>query len=229
MSQAGACNHAKECRNGGFTLRKLRLHLSLGALLSTCLFLTSPASAQSPDAVVPPAIPAAAPSEAPTGRLLPGGTTVTVALLEAISSGTAHEGDQIGIVARKAVRVNGSILIAEGANGHATVTSVEGSGGNGSGGKLAISIDWIDAVDGGKVKLTQTNHASESGDTKGAASTATIATYLLLGPLGLFAHNFVHGRDATIDTKKNFTVFVDHDVYIKDAVADQGSDQFAPR
>lgn len=149
--------------------------------------------------------------------------------MEAVSSATAHEGDQIGIIAKKPVKVNGNVLIAEGATGHATVTSVEGSGSNGSGGKLAISIDWIDAVDGGKVKLTQTNHASESGDKKGASSTATIATYLLLGPLGLFAHNFVRGREVTIDTKRTFVVFTDHDVYIKDAVIDQSSDQYAPR
>ena len=81
-------------------------------------------------------------------------------------------------------------------------------------GKLGITIDWVYAVDGGKIKLSQTNHASESGDTKGASSTATIATYLLLGPLGLFAHNFVHGKDVTIATKQSFVVFVDHDVHL---------------
>ncbi len=36
----------------------------------------------------------------------------------------------------------------------------------------------------------------------------------MLGPLGLFAHNFVRGRDMTIDTKQVFKVFVDHDVHV---------------
>jgi hypothetical protein len=150
----------------------------------------------------------------PTGEDLVGGTTVTVSLVEPLSSATATEGDQVAIVVRKPVVINGYLFIAEGANGHATVTSVEHSGGNGSGGKLAFSIDWVYAVDGGKIKLSTTNHASENGDTKGASSTATIASYLLLGPLGLFAHNFVHGRDVTMTPKQTFVVFVDHDVYL---------------
>jgi hypothetical protein len=166
--------------------------------------------------VTVPSAPAspAAPATTIAGELLPGGTTVTVSLVEPLSSTTAEEGDQIAIVVRKPVVVDGYLFIPEGANGHATVTSVEHSGGNGSGGELALTIDWVYAVDGGKIKLSQTNHASESGDTKGASSTATILSYLVLGPLGLFAHNFVHGKDATIPTKKTFVVFVDHDVHL---------------
>jgi hypothetical protein len=212
-------------------LIRVGLSRASSAFLAIGLFLTTGAVAQTPEAAeTPAAAPTASPSAIPAGRLLPGGTTVVVALLEQISSATAHEGDQIGIIAKKPVLVRGTVLIAQGAVGHATITSVEGSGNNGSGGKLSMAIDWIDAVDGGKVKLTQTNHASESGDSKGAASTAAIATYLLLGPLGLFAHNFVRGRDVTIDTKRTFTVFVDHDVYIKDAVVEEKSeDPYAPR
>jgi hypothetical protein len=156
----------------------------------------------------------ASPAPSPIGEDLLGGTTVMVSLAEPISSATAEVDDQIAIVVRKPVVVKGYLFIAAGANGHATVTSAEHSAGNGSGGKLAFTIDWVYAVDGGKIKLSQTNHASETGDTKGASSTATIATYLLLGPLGLFAHNFVHGKDVTITPKQNFVVFVDHDVYL---------------
>ena len=156
----------------------------------------------------------ASPAPSPTGEDLLGGTTVTVSLVEPVSSATADVDDQIAIVVKKPVVIKGYLFIAAGANGHATVTSVQHSGGNGSGGKLAITIDWVYAVDGGKIKLSQTNHASETGDTKGASSTATIATYLLLGPLGLFAHNFVHGKDVSINPKQNFVVFVDHDVYL---------------
>lgn len=147
--------------------------------------------------------------------LLPAGTPVVVSLGETVSSATATVDDQIGIVVKKAVVMGGMVVVPLGAGGHATVTSVEHAGSNGSGGKLALSVDWVYSADGGKIKLSQTNHASENGDSKGAASTATIASYLLLGPLGLFAHNFVRGRDVTIDTKKTFTVFVDGDVHVQ--------------
>jgi hypothetical protein len=173
----------------------------------------APPDAQATNDASSVALPAV-PTPAPTGEDLRGGTTVTVSLLEPLSSANADVDDQIAIIVRKPVVLNGYLFIAAGANGHATVTTAEHSAGNGSGGKLAFTIDWVTAVDGGKIKLSQTNHASETGDTKGASSTATIATYLLLGPLGLFAHNFVHGKDVTVTTKQNFVVFVDHDVYL---------------
>jgi hypothetical protein len=196
--------------------------------MSSALLLSPMANAQTDSGGAVPAsssaaphssdLPAASvvPTAAPTvvGELLPGGTTVTVSLVEPLSSSNASVDDQVAVVVRKPVIVNGYLFIAQGANGHATVTTAEHSGGNGSGGKLAMTIDWVYAVDGGKIKLSQTNHASETGDSKGASSTATIATYLLLGPLGLFAHNFVRGRDVTIAPKQNFVVFVDHDVHL---------------
>lgn len=105
-------------------------------------------------------------------------------------------------------------MIPEGSPGHATVTMVDHAGGNGHGGKLGLSIDWVFSQDGGRIALSPTSHASESGQRRGAASTATIVSYVLLGPLGLFAHNFVRGRDVTLNTQQVFTVFVDHDVEV---------------
>jgi hypothetical protein len=90
-----------------------------------------------------------------------------------------------------------------------------------------MSVDWVYSVDGGKILLSTTNHASENGDQKGAASTATLLSWALLGPLGFFAHNFVRGKDVTIGTDKKFTVFVDHDVHVQTtqkAGTDQGFD-----
>lgn len=150
----------------------------------------------------------------PTRVVVPGGTTVDVSLTEPISSATANANDQVAIVVKRPVIVNGWIVIPAGANGHATVTSVEHAGSNGSGGKITMSVDWVYSADGGMLQLSTTNHASESGDTKGAASTATLISWALLGPVGFFAHNFVRGKDVTIGTDKTFTVFVDHAVHV---------------
>jgi len=175
-------------------------------------------AAPSAGPVAPPAhsvVPTVESSPLATGGILvPGGTTVSVSLAEPISSGTANVNDQIGIVVKKEVDADGMVVIPDGASGHATITSVEHAGSNGSGGKLAMSVDWVYSTDGGKVQLSQTNHASENGDNKGAASTATLLSWALLGPLGFFAHNFVRGHDVTIGTDKTFTVFVDHDVHV---------------
>jgi hypothetical protein len=139
---------------------------------------------------------------------------VDVSLTEKISSATATEGDLVAIVVTKEVDSNGWMVIPKGANGQATITKVDHAGGNGHGGQLALTMDWIFSADGGRIQLSTVNHNSEEGGNKGAASTATIVSYLLLGPLGLFAHNFVRGKDVTIDTDKVFVIFVDHDVHV---------------
>jgi hypothetical protein len=78
-----------------------------------------------------------------------------------------------------------------------------------------MSVDWVYSTDGGMIALSTTNHASESGDSKGAASTATLLSWVFLGPVGFFAHNFVRGREVTIGTDRTFTVFVDHAVHVR--------------
>ncbi len=162
-----------------------------------------------------------------TTVLVPGGTSVFVSLAEPISSATANVGDAVGIVVTKEVDVNGFVVIPKGANGQATVTSVERAGGNGQGGKIALTFDWVFGADGEKIQLTNVSANSENGDQKGAASTATIVTYLILGPLGLFAHNFVRGKDVTIPTDRVFDMFVDHDVHIDATQSATASPGFA--
>ncbi len=157
----------------------------------------------------------AAPVATPHSVLVPGGTTVVVSLAESVSSATASVNDQVAVVVKKPVLVNGWIVVPAGSNGHATVTAVEHAASNGSGGKLSMSVDWVYSADGGMVQLSTTNHASESGDSKGAASTATLLSWVLLGPVGFFAHNFVRGREVTIGTDRTFTVFVDHAVHVR--------------
>jgi hypothetical protein len=182
----------------------------------------------------PPTTTANAPQPLPTPSgpgidvPVPGGTAVRVSLAEPLSSGTARQGDTIPIVVSKDVIVNGMLIAKKGAGGQATISQAVGAGGNGSGGRLALSVDWVFSVDGGKILLSSVNHSTDTGDSKGAASTATLASYLILGPLGLFAHNFVRGRDVTIGTDKVFEVYVDHDVHVrsdKQFAADAGFDK----
>jgi hypothetical protein len=162
-----------------------------------------------------PAAPSVPSTVTPHIILVPGGTTVVVSLAEPISSATASVNDQVAVVVRKPVLVNGWIVVPAGSNGHATVTAVEHAASNGSGGKLSISVDWVYSADGGMIALSTTNHASESGDKKGAASTATLLSWVFLGPVGFFAHNFVRGQEVIIGTDRTFTVFVDHAVHVR--------------
>ena len=186
--------------------------------LTVAVVLFWPNAAQAQVAAGDSSMPAASGAPAttiPQTIVVPGGTTVVVSLAEPISSATANANDQVAVIVKKPVVVYGWIVVPAGANGHATVTAVEHAASNGSGGKLSMSVDWVYSADGGMIQLSTTNHASESGDAKGAASTATLLSWVFLGPLGFFAHNFVRGRDVTIGTDKTFTVFVDHPVRVR--------------
>ncbi|MFY9740097.1 MAG: hypothetical protein WAK11_13765 [Candidatus Cybelea sp.] len=192
-----------------------RIQHYLIASLTLSIVLPTAAGAQQANTNAP--LPLASPSAGSSPRtiVVPGGTTVVVSLAEPISSATANVNDQVAVIVKKQVVVDGWIVVPLGANGHATVTAVEHAASNGSGGKLSMSVDWVYSADGGMIQLSTTNHASESGDAKGAASTATLLSWVFLGPLGFFAHNFVRGRDVTIGTDKSFTVFVDHAVHVR--------------
>lgn len=144
-----------------------------------------------------------------------GGTQVPVKVVEPVSSSSANVGDVFQIKAAQDVVVNGWIVIPKDSPGQGEVMSVDRAGSHGHAGKLAIQIDYVYSADGGKIKLSNVNHRSEGEGRSGAASTATIATYVLLGPLGLFAHNFVKGHDVTIDSSATILQFVDSTIHVQ--------------
>jgi hypothetical protein len=175
--------------------------------------------------VVEPSQAAAPPSADTSGSVtIPTGTPVEVRLDSQLSSGSAKVGDKFAFKAFSDVVVDGWVVVQKGAEGQGEVALVEGAGGNGHAGKLGLQFDWIAGVDGAKIPLSDTQRTDEGEQKKGAASTATIATYVLLGPLGLFAHNFVRGRDVTLDENSKLRAYVDHTVH----VASQTKESVAP-
>ena len=146
--------------------------------------------------------------------LVPAGTRVPVSPTDKISSATAQVGDIIAVSATENVNANGYLIIQKGAGGQAEVASVERAHGNGGSGKLGIKMDWIVAVDGEKIQLSATQKTASEEDRGGGSSTATILSYALLGPLGLFFHNFSRGKDVTLDPSKVLTAYTDSTVHI---------------
>lgn len=190
------------------------IRISLLSCAALCA-MTTLALAQSA-----PSSPVASPSASPipvTTVLVPGGTSVLVSFLQPISSDSETEGTTVPVEAAKEVDINGMEVIAKGAQGQATLTTVKHSGGNGSGGQIKFNVDWIYSVDGGKIALSPVNNTTPNADRKGAASTLAIAGWATFGLLGLFTHNLAHGNAAIIKPDKTFTVFVDHDVHVRSA------------
>ena len=191
------------------------------AFLLAALFCASsmPASA---DPATAPASPAESPtpSSSPVLELVKGGTPVDVSVTQDLKSSDVSQGTMVPVVVVRNVDLDGMVVIPKGAAGQATLTKVEGAGGNGSGGKIEFVVNWVYSEDGGKVELSDNANASANADRKGEASTYAIAGYLTFGLLGLFSHNMAHGRDAVISKDKVFHVFIDHDVHIATSQTD---------
>lgn len=132
------------------------------------------------------------------GQTLPVGTPVTVHLVQPLSSGTATRDEIFNVRVAEPVVVNHHILIDKGATGSGRVVSVTKATGKAPG-EIVIELFSVQAVDGTPVHLhTYTNHAETYE--YGKAHTAAVVGTLLTGPIGLFSHNMVKGKDVTVGT-----------------------------
>jgi hypothetical protein len=155
-----------------------------------------------------------APSPTGTRIVLPAGTPLTVVVTNPISSATAKVGDTFAIAAKENVVVGGWIAVEKGAPGQGEILAVTPAGSHGKPGSLGIKMDWIYAADGEKVELGNQNSTQEGEGKTGVASTMTILSYALLGPLGLFTHNFVKGKDVVVDDTHPLQTYISDSVYV---------------
>ena len=190
------------------------------------LLLASVSTPASPNQTPAPVAPAVAPAAAAPGTriVLPGGTPVTVVVSEKISSATANVGDTFDIEASQDVIIDGWLAIKKGAPGQGEILAVDRAGSHGHPGSLGVQMDWVYSVDGHKVKLTSQRKTEEGQGAAGAASTATILSYVFLGPLGLFAHNFVKGHDVVVDSTHPLPAYIDDSVYVLATERGEGPD-----
>lgn len=137
---------------------------------------------------------------------VPAGTQIQVRLIHSLSSGTATAGQRFAFEAASPVIVGNRVVVAKGALGSGHVVSAEKAQGK-SAGKMTLAFDSIHSVDGSSLPLTEDSNIKGNSE-KGKASTATIAATIALGPLGLFAHNMVKGKDITVTSDKTFPAWV---------------------
>jgi hypothetical protein len=159
---------------------------------------------------------------------VPGGTAVPVQVVGKISSATANVGDTFGIQAASDVVVNGWIVIPKGSEGEGVVAKVDRAGKHGHPGSLGLQMHWIYDADGHKIRLSDQDKSEQGQGKQGESSTVTIISSVLLGIPGLFAHNFVKGKDVVIDSSRTLHTFVDHSVYVEATKREAADPGFAP-
>lgn len=183
-----------------------------GALLVFLTMSTLTCRAQQNPTNAPTVTPAATPK--PQMVMLPGGTTVSVTLTDKISSANANVGDTFAVKAADDVVVNGWIVIPKGAGGQGEVLSVDRAGSHGHPGSIGVQVNWIFAGDGEKIHLTSQRKTEEGENKVGASSTMTIVSWAFLGLPGLFAHNWVKGRDIELDGTHPLQAFTADTVHV---------------
>jgi hypothetical protein len=191
-----------------------------GLVAAVLITLSLPAGAHAQ--VAPQTEASSAPSAPIAGQhsvAILGGTPITVVLVDKISSATANVGDTFAVTTSKEVLVDSWIVIPKGANGQGEVLSVDRAGSHGHPGSIGIQMDWVYAVDGEKVKLSSQRKTSEGESKAGVSSTMTIISWAFLGLPGLFAHNFVKGKDIELDGKHPVDVFVADTVHVVSSTA----------
>jgi len=124
------------------------------------------------------------------------GIPVKVHIVGSLSSATASAGQTFQIAAAEPLSVQGVIIVDQGASGQGHVVAVTPAGKKGKKASISVQLDWITAVDGQQIPL--------------AASTSP-GTPLVFGPVGVFEHNYVKGKDVVVNSDFTFTAFVSSD------------------
>lgn len=138
-------------------------------------------------------------------KQLPAATTVRIALLTEINSGTMRVGDPVRYQVRESVRVENTVLIPAGAQGVGKVTDVRQAGRLGRDGLVTIDWGYLTAIDGTPVKVTIGAAATERNQHSAElAAGAAMAGVILLGPLGLAAGALVTGKEHVIPVGTEF-------------------------
>ena len=145
---------------------------------------------------------------------IPDGTKLRVRLDQSISSATAEEGQSVELSVTESVKVNGQVVIADGARVTGTVTEAHEKRHMGRAGKLDFSIDRVRTVDGEWVPLryTVTKKNGESHAVRTGVITAGAA--VLFWPAAP-AFLLMKGKDITLNKGMVFDTFTDQDHLLK--------------
>jgi hypothetical protein len=162
-------------------------HVTRSLCLFAILFLAQALSAQ---------------QAAPSTLKISDGTTVRLALMDALSSATNEVDDPVNLEVTEEVKVGDVVAIARGSTARGHVVEAEGKRRMGRAGKLNFSVDFVKGPDGSNVRLRA------SSLRKGEDKTGTVIVgTIMLG--GLFL--LMRGKDVNIPKGTQFNAYVDGD------------------
>jgi len=143
---------------------------------------------------------------------IPERTVVPITLIQNLRGGDVLVGSSVDFKVTRNIIIDDYIVIKSGAPAYGSVTSAEEAGYVSSGGKIGLSIDYCNAIDGTKVYLKSILQQ------KGKSSMgANIAASIIICPLILL----VKGDEAEIPLGTEFKSYTESSVDVKVFVKDK--------
>lgn len=133
----------------------------------------------------------------PSEIILPHMTAVHLKLGRALSSATAHVGEEVDFEVAQDVVIKGVTVIAKGAPATGTVTEAEPKKRMGKAGKLGVSVSSVTLANNEKAALR--SFGSDQSVDQASGSSLSL----------------LHGKDVTLSKDAEVTAFVDDDVHLK--------------
>lgn len=190
---------------------------ALARLIVVCsMLLTALAQSSSPPTPSGQSQPANARANGPSkGFVLEDGTAVTLRLGRSLSSADAHAGDRVDFEVAEEISVNRIVVIPKDSPASGTVITAQKKRRMGRAGKLDVTIDSVQLVDGDKATLRAVKE-SQGGSHTGIMAGGMVATSLIVWPAApVFL--LMHGKDVTIPKGTEVTAYISGDVKLDPA------------
>ena len=129
---------------------------------------------------------------------VPAETLIKVALVTPVDSDNLKVGDTIRYKIADDVIVNGKLVFAKGLPGEGTVTKVKQARNFGRNAEVNIDFNKTKSIDGTYVDTYIGEEAKKEMKSLAMAAGASLAGIAVLGPIGIVAGAFVHGKDVRL-------------------------------
>src|SRR5580704_8274934 len=190
-----------------------RLVVSL--IVVCCMRSTAFAQSSSPPPPSSQNQPNAHPTAPSKGFVLEDGTAVTLRLGRSLSSADAHAGDRVDFEVAEEVSVNRIVVIPKDSPASGTVIEAHKKRRMGRAGKLDVTIESVQLVDGEKATLRAVKE-SQGGSHTGIMAGGMVATSLIVWPAApVFL--LMHGKDVTIPKGTEVTAYISGEVRLDPA------------
>jgi len=190
---------------------------ALASLIVVCCMLSTVlAQSSSPPTPSAQSQPTDARANLPSkGFVLEDGIAVTLRLGRSLSSADAHVGDRVNFEVAEEISVNRIVVIPKDSPASGTVITAHKKRRMGRAGKLDVTIDSVQLVDGEKATLRAVKE-SQGGSHTGIMAGGMVATSLIVWPAApVFL--LMHGKDVTIPKGTEVTAYISGDVKLDPA------------